>query len=88
LLSQLYEPSAVAGGQGQGGNLTQLSFPCGLFVDYLGAVYVTDSNSHRIIRRSEKSEGIHIIAEGYGPGNLYVVDFYNQRIQKFGIIAD
>ena len=37
------EGIVVAGGQGQGNSLTQLSHPQGVIVDDLGNVYVADS---------------------------------------------
>ncbi|CAF4926497.1 unnamed protein product, partial [Rotaria sp. Silwood2] len=40
----------VAGGQGEGSTLTQLSYPYGIAVDQSGAVYVTDCSNHRIMR--------------------------------------
>ncbi|CAF1127538.1 unnamed protein product [Rotaria sordida] len=40
----------VAGGQGKGNELTQLSYPQGVIVDQLGTVYVADSDNDRIMR--------------------------------------
>ncbi|CAF4989011.1 unnamed protein product [Rotaria sp. Silwood1] len=40
----------VAGGQGQGNDLTQLSSPRGVVVDQLGTVYVADAGNNRIMR--------------------------------------
>ncbi|CAF1465338.1 unnamed protein product [Rotaria sp. Silwood1] len=40
----------VAGGQGQGNGLTQLSYPAGVVVDQLGTMYVTDQGNDRIMR--------------------------------------
>ncbi|CAF5141524.1 unnamed protein product, partial [Rotaria sp. Silwood1] len=40
----------VAGGQGPGNSLTQLSSPRGVVVDKLGTVYVTDAGNDRVMR--------------------------------------
>ncbi|CAF5157948.1 unnamed protein product, partial [Rotaria sp. Silwood1] len=40
----------VAGGQGKGNDLTQLSYPQGVVVDQLGTVYVADEWNNRIMR--------------------------------------
>ncbi|CAF4528907.1 unnamed protein product, partial [Rotaria sp. Silwood2] len=40
----------VAGGQGSGNGLAQLSAPRGVIVDKLGTVYVADRNNNRIMR--------------------------------------
>ncbi|CAF1645431.1 unnamed protein product [Didymodactylos carnosus] len=40
----------VAGDQGQGNGLTQLSCPKGVVVDQLGTVYVADAGNDRIMR--------------------------------------
>ena len=39
----------VAGGNGQGNNLNQLSGPEGIVVNEVGDVYVADSHNHRIV---------------------------------------
>ncbi|CAF4895723.1 unnamed protein product [Rotaria sp. Silwood1] len=39
----------VAGDQGQGNGLTQLSYPYGVVVDQLGTVYVADAGNNRIM---------------------------------------
>ena len=43
------EGIVVAGGQGQGNGLTQLSNPRGVIVDQLGTVYVADYSNDRIM---------------------------------------
>ncbi|CAF1543945.1 unnamed protein product [Adineta steineri] len=63
------EGAVVAGGNGQGRNLNQLSNPQGLFVDDLGQIYVADSGNHRIMRWCEGKEEGEIIVGGNGPGN-------------------
>ena len=45
----------MAGGEGKGSALTQLSYPQGLFVDTSGTIYVADSWNHRV-KCSESNE--------------------------------
>jgi sugar lactone lactonase YvrE len=94
----------VAGGQGEGNGLTQLSYPNGVVVDQLGTVYVADNGNHRIVRwRKGATQGSVIVGENGGGGgqsnqlyrpdglsfdrngNLYVVEYGNDRVQKFNI---
>jgi DNA-binding beta-propeller fold protein YncE len=49
-LKDAKEGIVVAGGQGQGNSLKQLSNPHGILVDQFGSVYVADSGNHRVIR--------------------------------------
>jgi sugar lactone lactonase YvrE len=62
------EGIVVAGGQGEGNNLTQLSYPAGVIVDYWGNVYVADSNNHRTMRWSPGSSEGSIVVGGNGQG--------------------
>ncbi len=39
----------VAGGRGKGDSLTKLDHFCGVIVDHLGNVYVTNSENNRIM---------------------------------------
>ncbi|CAF3383996.1 unnamed protein product [Rotaria socialis] len=59
----------VAGGQGEGNSLTQLSSPSGIFVDTLGTLYVADMYNHRVMRWSQedKKQGT-VIVGGNGRG--------------------
>ncbi|CAF4963419.1 unnamed protein product, partial [Rotaria socialis] len=96
------EGIVVAGGQGAGSALTQLSYPEGIFVDTLGTLYVADSENYRVMRwtQGDKKQGTVIVGgngQGTGAnqfqylrglsfdrhGNLYVVDYYNNRVQQF-----
>jgi len=49
--------NVIVGGNGQGGQLNQLSWPAGLSLDLQGNLYVADFSNHRvqtfIIGRSE-----------------------------------
>ncbi|CAF1579763.1 unnamed protein product [Rotaria sp. Silwood1] len=40
----------VAGGQGSGNDITQLSHPLGVVVDALGTVYIADCINNRVMR--------------------------------------
>jgi sugar lactone lactonase YvrE len=62
------EGIVVAGGQGQGNHLTQLSHPQGVIVDHLGHVYVVDCHNHRIMRWCLGSAEGSIVVGGNGPG--------------------
>lgn len=59
----------MAGGNGQGDRLNQLSHPCGLFVDKDKTIYIADRYNHRIVRwKCGDTEG-QIVAGGNGHGN-------------------
>jgi DNA-binding beta-propeller fold protein YncE len=89
------EGIVVAGGQGVGNGLSQLSGPFGIIVDRLGTIYVTDYGNHRVMCWSKEARQGIVVVGGYnqlkGPvglpfdrqNNLYVVDHHNHRIQKF-----
>ncbi|CAF4628628.1 unnamed protein product, partial [Rotaria socialis] len=65
------EGIVVAGGQGEGSALTQLSRPNGIFVDTLGTLYVADSYNHRVMRwtQGDKKQGTVIVGgNGVGEG--------------------
>ncbi len=79
----------VAGGQGKGNDLTQLSSPTGLVVDHLGSIFVADQNNHRIICWSKGAAQGNIVVGGNGKGNqanqLHYPDWNNHRVQRFDI---
>ncbi|CAF5029409.1 unnamed protein product, partial [Rotaria sp. Silwood1] len=58
----------VAGGQGQGNGLTQLSYPEGVVVDQLGTVYVADGGNNRIMRWPKGATQGSVIVGGNGSG--------------------
>ena len=62
------EGIVVAGGQGQGDSLKQLSYPHGLVVNEVGDVYVADANNHRIMCWSSGSEEGRVVVGGNGRG--------------------
>ncbi|CAF4432559.1 unnamed protein product, partial [Adineta steineri] len=63
------EGIVVAGGNGKGGNLNQLSSPEGVIVDDLGQIYVADVGNHRVMRWCEREEEDEIVVGGNGEGN-------------------
>ncbi|CAF1427908.1 unnamed protein product [Adineta steineri] len=73
----------VAGGNGQGDQLNQLSFPNFIFVDEDQFVYVSDDNNNRVMKwRKDVKEGTTVAGgNGYG-GNL------NQLSYPEGVIVD
>ncbi|CAF4029967.1 unnamed protein product, partial [Adineta steineri] len=62
------EGKIVAGGNGQGKNLNQLSDPAGVIVNDLGQIYVADSGNDRIMRWCEGKEEGEIVVGGNGEG--------------------
>jgi DNA-binding beta-propeller fold protein YncE len=58
----------VAGGQGEGNGLTQLSYPRGVVVDQLGTVYVADQRNARIMRWVKGAREGSVIVGGNGEG--------------------
>jgi DNA-binding beta-propeller fold protein YncE len=62
------EGIVVAGGQGKGDTLTQLSKPRGITVDHLGTVYVADCDNHRVMRWLEGATQGSIVVGGNGQG--------------------
>ena len=61
LINGSYTPSVVAGSNGSGSNLNQLSGPIGIYIDDNGNIYIADRYNHRIIKQQIKPE-IEIVA--------------------------
>ncbi|CAF3913558.1 unnamed protein product, partial [Rotaria sp. Silwood1] len=61
----------VAGGQGKGNGLTQLSYPLGVVVDELGTVYVADEGNNRIMRWTKGATQGSVIVGGNGRGGQW-----------------
>jgi sugar lactone lactonase YvrE len=62
------EGIVVAGGRGQGNDVTQLSDPLGVIVDQSRTVYVSDAGNARIIRWHEGSTRGEVILGGNDEG--------------------
>ncbi|CAF5109978.1 unnamed protein product, partial [Rotaria sp. Silwood1] len=77
----------VAGGQGEGNGLTQLSYPNGVVVDQLGTVYVADGWNHRIMRwPNGAKQGSVIVGGNVIPLLGSSIDIHpNARWQQNGI---
>jgi len=61
------EGTVVAGGQESGNNLTQLSYPWGIYVDQFETLYIADSGNRRIMGWLKGArEGIVIVGENSG----------------------
>ncbi len=63
------EGTVVAGGNGNGSLLDQLSNPHYVFVDRDHTVYVSDYNNHRVMKWVEGSKQGIVVAGGQGEGN-------------------
>ncbi|CAF3083051.1 unnamed protein product [Rotaria sp. Silwood2] len=73
----------VAGGNGQGSALNQLSYPYFIFVDHDRSVFAADGGNHRIVKWPHgATEGI-VVAGGNGPGSEL-----NQLHQPSSVIVD
>ena len=59
----------VAGGNGWGKKLNQLSDPQGIFIDHEQTIYIADCWNHRILGWSENSKQGFVVAGGFGKGN-------------------
>ncbi|CAF4450889.1 unnamed protein product, partial [Adineta steineri] len=66
----------VAGGNGEGGNLNQLSSPAGVTVNDLGQIYVADFWNNRVIRGCGGKVKGEIVVGGNG--------YENQSNQLYG----
>ena len=75
--------TVVAGGNGQGNRLDQLSRPRYTFVDQDHSVYVTDANNHRVMKWIKGAKEGVIVAGGQGAGNGLT-----QLSSPFGISVD
>ncbi|CAF3882195.1 unnamed protein product, partial [Rotaria sp. Silwood1] len=63
------QETVVAGGNGQGHRLDQLSIPQYVFVDRDHSVYVSEWDSHRVMKWVEGAKQGIVVAGGQGPGN-------------------
>ncbi|CAF3696729.1 unnamed protein product [Rotaria sp. Silwood1] len=63
----------VAGGQGEGNDLTQLLYPQGVVVDQLGTVYVADPGNDRIMRWPQGATQGSVIVGGNDHDEIYQI---------------
>jgi sugar lactone lactonase YvrE len=63
------EGTVVAGGNGRGNRLDQLSIPQYVFVDRDHSVYVSDWGNHRVMKWVEGAKQGIVVAGGQGQGN-------------------
>ncbi|CAF0996966.1 unnamed protein product [Adineta steineri] len=66
-------PVVAAGGNGNGNALNQLSYPVGVYYDYLytNSLYVADSSNNRVLKFPSNSTSANygtVVAGGNGPG--------------------
>ncbi|CAF1462101.1 unnamed protein product, partial [Rotaria sp. Silwood1] len=73
----------VAGGDGEGNHLDQLSNPRYVFVDRDHSVYVSDNGNHRVMKWKEGAKQGIIVAGGQGEGNSLTQMYYPQ-----GVVVD
>ncbi|CAF0937352.1 unnamed protein product [Adineta steineri] len=83
----------VAGGNGQGQELNQLSNPWGIFIDNEKSIYIADSSNNRIVKWGLNSNTGQIIAGGNRSGNEnnqlnYPRDIVFDEENNFFIISD
>ena len=86
----------IAGGNGRGDKLNQLSKPEGIYVDHhqqQQSIYIADSNNHRIVKWKLGEHDGEIVAGGNGQGNEinqlnYPSDVIVDEINKYLIICD
>ncbi|CAF1543533.1 unnamed protein product, partial [Rotaria sp. Silwood1] len=75
--------TVVAGGNGSGNRLDQLSYPQYVFVNRDHSVYVSDGNNHRVMKWMEGAKQGIVVAAGQGQGNGLTQLSYSQ-----GVVVD
>ena len=73
----------VAGGNGRGDQLNQLSYPSYIFIDDEQSVYVSDCDNHRVMKWVKNANEGVIVAGGQGQGNSL-----KQLSRPTGIVVD
>ena len=79
-LKDAKEGIIVAGGNGEGNSLTQLSYPAGVIVDQLGQIYVADQDNHRVMRWCKGAKEGTIVVGGNGGGQTIKSVHYPQGL--------
>ncbi|CAF1032973.1 unnamed protein product [Rotaria sp. Silwood1] len=84
-LNARWKPNGVtvAGGNGKGTGINQLSMPSGLYVDDEQTIYVADRENHRIVEWKPGATSGQVVAGGNGAGSNA-----NQLYQPFDVIVD
>ncbi|CAF4986951.1 unnamed protein product, partial [Rotaria sp. Silwood1] len=75
--------TVVAGGNGSGNRLNQLSFPRYVFVDRDHSVYVSEWGNHRVMKWVEGAKQGIVVAGGQGEGNGLT-----QLSYPYGVVVD
>ncbi|CAF3909727.1 unnamed protein product [Rotaria sp. Silwood1] len=75
--------TVVAGGNGKGNRLDQLSNPRYVFVDREHSVYVSDYENHRVMKWEEGAKQGIVVAGGQGQGNSLT-----QLNHPLGVVVD
>ncbi|CAF4389554.1 unnamed protein product, partial [Rotaria sp. Silwood2] len=75
--------TVVAGGNGSGNRLDQLSSPAYVFVDRDHSVYVSDWDNHRVMKWVEGAKQGIVVAGGQGKGNGLT-----QLSYPYGVVVD
>ena len=75
--------TVVAGGNGEGSRLDQLSYPTYVFVDRDSSVYVSDQGNHRVMKWMKNAKEGIVVAGGQGHGN-----HLTQLSSPHGIVVD
>ncbi|CAF3900310.1 unnamed protein product, partial [Rotaria sp. Silwood1] len=80
--------TVVAGGNGYGNRLDQLSFPRYVFVDRDHSVYVSDEGNHRVMKWMEGAKQGIVVAGGQGQGNGLTQLSYPEEVvvDQLGIV--
>jgi sugar lactone lactonase YvrE len=83
----------IAGGNGQGNGLNQLSHPWGIYVDDDQTIYIADNENDRILAWKCNSENGQVIAVGNARGNQidqlkYPTDVIVDKVNDSLIISD
>lgn len=76
----------VAGGHGRGSRLHQLNGPTFICIGPENALYISDPDNNRVVRWDSNANNGVVVTGGIRKGNLYVVDGYNHRVQRFKIL--
>ncbi|CAF1619909.1 unnamed protein product [Adineta ricciae] len=73
----------VAGGNGKGNQLNQLSCPTYIFVDEQQSIYVSDNSNHRVMKWGKGAKEGVVVAGGCGQGKKL-----NQLSYPAGVLVD